>query len=311
MATYLQLPPEFGGTRFGPYQGGIVYIGSDPNRCQIVLDAKLGVFAVHCVVSETGPNAYTVSLAQQGLKLFLVQKGERKAWPIESAVQAKSGDQLVLVSETGPRFVLEYTPDQPQTTPNQGHRPNGSTDLGSGIANEMARRAQAQLIAKTPISEHSINSRPDLSPGFGRAPISSSALLAPLELLFLAVWQHAVGCSSGSSIILCKEKTVNLNRFLFGAACLAMATLTAACGETSTPETKPPEQISSTDKKDDAAAKSLQSRKALDRYQRHPQRWQQIATPRPRAASSTSTWWSAKETALWTAALSKSSIPAF
>ena len=170
MATYLQLPPEFGGTRFGPYQGGIVYIGSDPNRCQIVLDAKLGVFAVHCVVSETGPNTYTVSLAQQGLKLFLVQKGERKAWPIESAVQAKSGDQLVLVSETGPRFVLEYTPDQPQTTPNQGHRPNGSTDLGSGIANEMARRAQAQLIAKNPYFRTLYQLKTRFKPGFWKSP---------------------------------------------------------------------------------------------------------------------------------------------
>lgn len=150
MATFLCLPEEFGGTRFGPFPQGAVYIGSDHTRCQIVLDAKLGVFAVHCMVSETEPGKYTVSLTQRGLKLYLIQKGEKKAWPIENPVEAKPGDQVVLGSETGPRFIIVHQPDSVAVAgPNVAAEAVGG-GLGGSVANEMARRAQAKLIAKNP-----------------------------------------------------------------------------------------------------------------------------------------------------------------
>jgi len=150
MATFLCLPEEFGGTRFGPFPQGVVYIGSAPTRCQIVLDAKLGVFAVHCMVSETAPGAYTVSLTQRGLKLFLIQKGEKKAWHIEQPVEAKPGDQIVLASDTGPRFVIVHQPDAVATEgPNVAAAAVGG-GFGGAVANEMARRTQAKLIAKNP-----------------------------------------------------------------------------------------------------------------------------------------------------------------
>jgi hypothetical protein len=171
MATYLQLPVDMGGTRFGPFQG-VVYIGSDPSRCQIVLDAKLGVFAVHCVLTETGPGAYTASATQRGLKLFLIQKGEKKPWPIEQPVQAKPGDQIVLASETGPRFVIEHVPGQSLATPGGPQAAGGadSSNLGSGIANEMSRRMQAQLIAKNPVFRTLYQLKAKFKPGFWKSP---------------------------------------------------------------------------------------------------------------------------------------------
>jgi hypothetical protein len=151
MATFLCLPEEFGGTRFGPFPPGAIYIGSDSTRCQIVLDAKLGIFAVHCMVSETAPGVYTVSLTQRGLKLFLIQKGEKKPWPIEQPVEAKPGDQIVLASDTGPRFVIIHQPDAAVVAgPNVAAVAVGG-GFGGNIANEMARRAQAKLITKNPV----------------------------------------------------------------------------------------------------------------------------------------------------------------
>ena len=47
--TFLQLPPELGGLRFGPFDQWI-QIGSDPKRNQIVLDPAHGVFPSHCAI---------------------------------------------------------------------------------------------------------------------------------------------------------------------------------------------------------------------------------------------------------------------
>ncbi|MFT4978994.1 MAG: hypothetical protein ACI8S6_004904, partial [Myxococcota bacterium] len=42
LVTYLSLTPEFGGTRFGPFEGLGVRLGADANRCHIVLPESLG-----------------------------------------------------------------------------------------------------------------------------------------------------------------------------------------------------------------------------------------------------------------------------
>jgi hypothetical protein len=38
----LELAPQFGGTRFGPFAQGAT-LGSDPARCHITLPAEMGV----------------------------------------------------------------------------------------------------------------------------------------------------------------------------------------------------------------------------------------------------------------------------
>ena len=45
LATYLRLTPEFGGTRFGPFEELEIRLGSDADRCHIVL--LLRSFARH------------------------------------------------------------------------------------------------------------------------------------------------------------------------------------------------------------------------------------------------------------------------
>ena len=39
--TFLQLAPEFGGTKFGPFDQGEVRLGSDPSNSDITLPATL------------------------------------------------------------------------------------------------------------------------------------------------------------------------------------------------------------------------------------------------------------------------------
>ncbi|MEZ4239295.1 MAG: hypothetical protein R3F59_24705 [Myxococcota bacterium] len=109
-ALYLQLPPELGGVRFGPFPGTCV-LGSDPKRAQVVLDPSMGIFPVHATVTQTAGGTYTVAPGAKDAKLFLVPAGQTHTWPITGPVQAKVGDLVILGTVTGPRFQLQT--DQP------------------------------------------------------------------------------------------------------------------------------------------------------------------------------------------------------
>ena len=89
MPTYLHLAPQQGGTRFGPFSKGVIQLGSDPTRCQIVLDAGLGIFAVHCLIQDGGNGTYSVMPTQANLKLWLLPSGEHEPQQITGACKAK------------------------------------------------------------------------------------------------------------------------------------------------------------------------------------------------------------------------------
>ena len=48
--TFLQLSPEFGGTRFGPFEVVEIRLGSDPDQNDITLPETLGVAEQHVKV---------------------------------------------------------------------------------------------------------------------------------------------------------------------------------------------------------------------------------------------------------------------
>jgi hypothetical protein len=165
MSTYLQLPPQMGGVRFGPFPPGVIYLGSDPQRCQIVLNASQGVFAMHCMVSDAGDGSYTISPVQGNLKVYLVKKGESKAWPVQSAVQAHAGDWVVLASPEGPRFEIQretatagagIRAGRPMGRPGQGFAgPGGASQQGGSafggrMANEVQRQMAARMMTQVP-----------------------------------------------------------------------------------------------------------------------------------------------------------------
>jgi hypothetical protein len=104
--TFLQLPPELGGLRFGPFPGP-VQIGSDNRRCQIVLDPSHGVFPVHAIVAPVGNQRYSVSAVAPEGKVFLIPYGQVHVWPVNGAVEAKVGDLVVLGTPHGPRFQIQ------------------------------------------------------------------------------------------------------------------------------------------------------------------------------------------------------------
>lgn len=168
--TYLQLAPEMGGLRFGPFQGPI-QVGSDPRRNQIVLDKSHGIFPAHATLVETG-GLYTVAPVQQGCQVFLAPQGQAQVWPVHSPVQARPGDVVIFGTPAGPRFQIQAVSAADRSAAQAiqhgakvgGERgflqaANGVMDSifgpskQRGIAGEIQRRARARMLTRSPWRE--------------------------------------------------------------------------------------------------------------------------------------------------------------
>lgn len=145
-STYLDLPPNMGGTQFGPFQG-VIQIGSDPQQCQIVLNQQMGIAPVHVTVADQGNGQYMVAPAQRGFGLFLARGGGQNVQPIGGATQAAPGDAIILGNPGGPRFTLrrEEGPGKGAPVAGQGRSRPG---MGEQIMNEAWRQGTARLMMR-------------------------------------------------------------------------------------------------------------------------------------------------------------------
>jgi hypothetical protein len=171
MATrnlFLQLPPELGGVRFGPFPGNVT-IGSDPKRSQIVLDPSMGIFPSHALLGRLGDGSLSLSPGAKEAKVFLMPNGQPHVWPITSAVQVNLGDQIIVGTPTGPRFQL--LGDQPMaaapsaaqivSTAQRGGEKGFVQSMsaavdgifrptGGGISGEVQRQLTSRALARNP-----------------------------------------------------------------------------------------------------------------------------------------------------------------
>lgn len=107
LVTYLSLTPEFGGTRFGPFEGLEVRLGSDNNRCHIVLPESLGVLPEHVKLIRQGPVNLILAPAERTATVFLYKQSERRPLQLNTPTAVRPGDAFTLVTPDGPRFVVE------------------------------------------------------------------------------------------------------------------------------------------------------------------------------------------------------------
>lgn len=107
LVTYLRLSPEFGGTRFGPFEGLEVRLGSDPDRCHIVLSEALGVRAEHAKLIRQGPQNLILAPSERTAAVFLFKANERRPSQLNTPTAVRPGDSLALVTADGPRFIIE------------------------------------------------------------------------------------------------------------------------------------------------------------------------------------------------------------
>jgi hypothetical protein len=163
---FLQLPPELGGVKFGPFPGSVT-LGSDGSRSQLVLDPSHGIYPVHATLARVPDGTITVAPARPECKVFLVPAGQPHVWPATSPVQARPGDTIIVGTPAGPRFQIltdapvAAAPSAAQVV--ESARRGGEQGFvqgmgqlvdglvrptGGGIAGELQRRAVAEALSK-------------------------------------------------------------------------------------------------------------------------------------------------------------------
>jgi hypothetical protein len=109
--TYLELAPEFGGTRFGPFKAMEIRLGSDPGSNDIVLPENLGVLPNHVKLLAQGDGSFIVAPVERTAGVFSYRSGgsaKQVTSPIaiQGGSDAYSADSFALVTPEGPRFYV-------------------------------------------------------------------------------------------------------------------------------------------------------------------------------------------------------------
>jgi hypothetical protein len=126
--TVLTLTPEFGGSRFGPFTGGTLSIGTDAARCQVALHPSTGAMPVHGLLTDLGQR-WQIQPAVAGAALF-VRKANGRIVPVTTAVQVDPGDAIVVGSQSGPTLLVSRVAEARGPGPAAG-RPGGPKIAGS------------------------------------------------------------------------------------------------------------------------------------------------------------------------------------
>ena len=107
LATYLRLTPEFGGTRFGPFEDLEVRLGSDPDRCHIVLQPELGVQPEHVKLFRQGHDSLILAPSDRTAAVFLYRMNRGNPTHVSTPTAVQAGDAFALVTPGGARFIIE------------------------------------------------------------------------------------------------------------------------------------------------------------------------------------------------------------
>ena len=107
LVLYLVLSPEFGGTRFGPFEGLEARLGSNKERSHITLPESLGVAKEHCKVIRQGPASLILAPTERTAAVYLWKGDARRPVQVQTPTAVRPGDSFSLVTPEGPRFFIE------------------------------------------------------------------------------------------------------------------------------------------------------------------------------------------------------------
>lgn len=145
LVTYLRLAPEFGGTRFGPFEGLEVRLGSDADRCHIVLPESLGVRGEHARLIRQGPQNLILSPAERTTAVFLTRSGERRPTQLNTPTAVRPGDAFSLVTADGPRFIIELDELPPEVKTQREQSKKVATGRRRLTAEKMGQEVKRQI----------------------------------------------------------------------------------------------------------------------------------------------------------------------
>ena len=144
---YLRLSPEFGGTRFGPYEGLEVRLGSDPDRCHIALRADMGVHPEHVKLFRESDRNLILAPSDRTASVFLFRGNGDRPIQLTTPTAVRPGDAFTLGTVGGPRFIIELDllPEEVREERAAKRRKSGSRSRLSKEA--MGREAKRQAFS--------------------------------------------------------------------------------------------------------------------------------------------------------------------
>lgn len=152
LALYLLLSPEFGGTRFGPFEGLEVRLGSDRERCHIVLPETFGVSREHCKLIRQGDGGLILAAAERTAAVFVWKGDARRPVQIQTPTAVRPGDSFALVAPEGAKFTVELAPlPAEMAAARQKHRRGRAGLTGEKLAREGWRMALARVWSIGPV----------------------------------------------------------------------------------------------------------------------------------------------------------------
>ncbi len=147
-STFLQLAPEFGGTKFGPFPGVEVRLGSDPTRNDIVLPEALGVLPAHVRVVKQQDNSFILAPTERTAAVYLHRNDGRPPRHLTTPTAVQTGDAFSLVTAEGPRFIiLVEQPTRAATKDAVAPPKDDKKSLGGGVMAEMKRMGLAKFFS--------------------------------------------------------------------------------------------------------------------------------------------------------------------
>ena len=150
--TFLELAPEFGGTRFGPFKGMEIRLGSDPDSNDIVLPENLGVLANHVKLISQGDGSFIVAPIERTAGVFVYRAGSSAKQvtspiAIQGASDTYSADSFALVTPEGPKFYVLLVQATPQAKSKDDQFSQARKRLSGGsLFNELKRQGLVMFL---------------------------------------------------------------------------------------------------------------------------------------------------------------------
>jgi hypothetical protein len=105
-ALYLRLSDDFGGTRFGPFEGVEVTLGSNEAN-DITIPETFGVIPDHAKVILQEGRGILITPVSQTAGVYVWKGRASKPSQISTPTAVRHGDSFAMVSPQGPRFFIE------------------------------------------------------------------------------------------------------------------------------------------------------------------------------------------------------------
>jgi hypothetical protein len=150
--TFLELAPEFGGTRFGPFPGMEIRLGSNPDTNDIVLPENLGVLPDHVKLISQGDGSFIVAPVERTAGVFVYRQGGsakqvNSPIAIQGASDPYSADAFSLVSPEGPRFYVLQVMQQQEAKTKESQFDQAKKRLSGGsLLAEIKRQGIATFV---------------------------------------------------------------------------------------------------------------------------------------------------------------------